>query len=65
MTMTYNITIKTAEAGTALAEGGSSSVGHTWFVLSDGNSSQSYGFAPAVHGQPFGPGTVYTTDDTN
>ncbi|WP_428422559.1 hypothetical protein [Methylibium sp.] len=59
------ITIKIANAGTPLTTGGQSSVGHMWFTLSNGPTSQSYGFAPDEqhHGNPFAPGQVYTTDD--
>lgn len=60
-----SITIKIANAGTPFTNGGASSVGHMWFTLSDGFTSESYGFAPneSHHGSPFAPGQVYTTDD--
>ena len=62
--MTFSITIKIAEAGTALASGGNSLVGHTWFVLNSVEfGPTSFGFAPAVHGEAFGQGKVYTSDD--
>ena len=48
-----------------LASGSESLVGHTWFVLNAPDGAKSYGFAPAIHGDPLGPGTVYTTDDEN
>ena len=60
------VTVHIASMGTKLAEGGESAVGHMWYELHDskGNSS-SYGFAPAEHGQAFGPGSVYKNDTSN
>lgn len=60
------VTVHIASRGTPLAEGGESAVGHMWYELHDSNgNSSSYGFAPAVHGEAFGPGKVYRNDTDN
>lgn len=57
------VTIHIASMGTPLDNGSESAVGHMWYELHDGsNSSKSYGFAPAISGEAFGPGKVYKTD---
>ncbi|MBD2519906.1 hypothetical protein H6G93_34185, partial [Nostoc sp. FACHB-973] len=63
-----SVTINIAGRGTALASGGTSSVGHMWYSLRDNNgNTTSYGFAPDAqhHGSPFAPGQVYNNDNTN
>jgi Ca2+-binding RTX toxin-like protein len=60
------MTVYVAPRGTPLLAGGTSAVGHMYYTLTDGNSTTySYGFAPTVHGEAFGSGTVYTNDSTN
>ncbi|MBI5898509.1 MAG: hypothetical protein HZB40_04730 [Rhodocyclales bacterium] len=61
------VTVNISDRGTALAEGGSSDVGHMWFEINagDGTPPESFGFAPTSHGTAFGEGSVYTTDSGN
>ena len=60
------MTVYVAPRGTPLLAGGTSAVGHMYYTLTDGNgTTYSYGFAPAAHGEAFGPGRVYTNDSTN
>ena len=60
------MTIYIAPRGTPLADGGTSQVGHMYYTLTDSNGvTYSYGFAPAVHGEAFGAGRVYTNDSVN
>ena len=60
------MTIYIAPRGTPLADGGISQVGHMYYTLTDSNGiTYTYGFAPAVHGEAFGAGRVYTNDSTN
>lgn len=57
------VTIHIASMGTPLDNGEKSAVGHMWYELHDGHgNSSSYGFAPKVPGEAFGPGKVYKTD---
>src|SRR5689334_14104819 len=57
------VSINISTRGTGLNTGGASAVGHMWYKL--GGESKSYGFAPAVHGEAFGPGEVYFNDSEN
>ncbi|NOT16019.1 MAG: hypothetical protein HOP21_10725 [Methylotenera sp.] len=62
------VTVNIANPGTPLAGGGTSSVGHMWYSISDGQSRPiSNGFAPNEqhHGDPFAPGQIYHDDDSN
>ena len=74
------VTINIAGQGTLLANGETSSFGHMWYELNDGNGGQteSYGFAPDnnyyawpfpdnfnFEGIPVAPGRVYDTDSDN
>lgn len=61
------MTVFIVKAGTALATGGTSSVGHMWYSLNANGSGPelSYGFAPITHGTPYGSGKVYTDDVSN
>ncbi len=61
----YTLTVKISDRGTILHEGGESATGHMWYSLSDGNITESYGFAPKEHGKWRGPGEIYTNDDEN
>jgi Ca2+-binding RTX toxin-like protein len=62
----YTITVKISDRGTILLdENGTSATGHMWYSISNGSSTESYGFAPAVHGEWSGEGEVYKDDDTN
>lgn len=59
----YTATVYVAAPGTPLAKsGGTSAAGHMYYSISDGKDNQSYGFAPAKHGQSSGPGKVYVSD---
>ena len=61
-----SITVHIADAGNALSGGGSSSVGHMWFTLTDAQGNEaSYGFAPRDSGDPWGVGKIHTDDDKN
>ena len=61
-----SITIYVVKMGTPMADGTKSLVGHMYYTLKDSNGvSYSYGFAPLIHGDSFGPGKVYTTDAVN
>jgi hypothetical protein len=60
------VTIKIANRGTLLSDGKTSSVGHMWYSLDNGNGTiTSRGFAPdADHqGQPFAPGAKQPHDN--
>ncbi|MBI5556778.1 MAG: hypothetical protein HY885_04010, partial [Deltaproteobacteria bacterium] len=62
------VTINIAGSGTQLATGETSSTGHMWYSLDDGDgNTSSYGFAPdpAHEGWPLAPGEVHRNDDTN
>lgn len=61
----YTATIYVAAPGTPLASGGTSAAGHVYYSIHDGHESESYGFAPAVHGQSSGPGAVSKGDQEN
>ncbi|MDD4855919.1 MAG: calcium-binding protein [Sulfuricurvum sp.] len=61
----YTITVKIAANGTIYHEDGTSTTGHMWYSLSNGSSTESYGFAPAKDGMPLWEGTIKTTDDAN
>ena len=43
----YTITVKIAASGTIYHEDGTSATGHMWYLISDGTSTESHGFAPA------------------
>ena len=59
----YTATIYVAAPGTPLAlSGGTSAAGHAYYSVADGQVENSYGFAPAKHGQSSGPGKVYYED---
>ena len=59
----YTATIYVASPGTPLnVSGGTSAAGHMYYSISDGKDHQSFGFAPAKHGESSGPGKVYDTD---
>lgn len=45
--------------------GGTSDAGHVYYSISEGQRSDSYGFAPETHGQTSGPGKVYYDDVEN
>ncbi|MFI3156939.1 MAG: S8 family serine peptidase, partial [Methylococcaceae bacterium] len=62
------VTINIADRGTPLSTGGTSSVGHMWYSLDNGNGKiSSWGFAPDINhqGQPFAPGQTYNNDNTH
>lgn len=60
------VTIYISHRGAPLVSGGTSQTGHMWYQLNDSiGASESYGFAPIQHGDPHGPGQVYTTDSAN
>lgn len=57
----YRITIYTAMPGTPLVDKfgqriDTSVAGHMWYQMSDGDTKNSYGFAPKEHGASSGPG---------
>jgi len=65
------VTINIAGRGTNVSDDGTgnpgqSSVGHMWYELNNSQGqSESYGFAPVEHGDPFGPGKRYDNDSSN
>lgn len=65
------ITVNIADRGTQFKDSKTgtvslSAVGHMWFELKDNNgNSTSYGFAPAEHNEPIGPGKVNYTDSSS
>ena len=59
----YTITVKIAANGTIYHDTDTSVTGHMWYSISNGNSTESYGFAPAKDGMPIWEGTIKTTDD--
>ncbi|PKV13274.1 hypothetical protein CVO74_10590 [Xanthomonas prunicola] len=62
----YTVTIYVASAGTPLLiSGGNSMAGHMYYTVSDGAEVNSYGFAPAKHGESSGPGKVFKDDVRN
>ena len=61
----YTATIYVAAPGTPLASGGTSAAGHVYYSIHDGHESNSYGFAPAAHGESSGPGAVGKDDREN
>ncbi|RRU04356.1 XVIPCD domain-containing protein [Stenotrophomonas sp. 278] len=65
MTERYTVTMFVAAPGTPLKSGGTSSAGHVYYVVSDGEKKTSYGFAPSEHGASSGPGKVYLEDLDN
>lgn len=58
----HRVTIYVAAPGTPLNSGGTSEAGHVYYSISEGQRSESYGFAPLIHGQSSGPGKVYHDD---
>ena len=57
------LTVNIASRGTQLSSGGTSAVGHMYYVISNGTSEAlSFGFAPKEHGDAFGEGKVYDND---
>ena len=69
MSKRYTVTMFVAAPGTPLkkddpsAPGETSAAGHVYYVISDGKSKVSYGFAPSEHGASSGPGKVYLDDE--
>ena len=61
----YTITVKIAASGTIYHDNDTSVTGHMWYSLSNGSSTESYGFAPLKNGSSAGDGWVYDTDDAN
>lgn len=62
----YTVTVYVAAAGTPLLiTGGNSMAGHMYYTVSDGKEVNSYGFAPAEHGESSGPGKVFKDDVRN
>ena len=60
----YTATVYVAAPGTPLAlSGGTSLPGHVYYSVNDGQVTNSYGFAPATHGESSGPGKVYDKDN--
>lgn len=60
----YTATVYVAAPGTPLAlSGGTSLPGHVYYSINDGKVTNSYGFAPATHGESSGPGMVYDKDN--
>ncbi|MBS1174513.1 MAG: hypothetical protein H6R05_644 [Burkholderiaceae bacterium] len=60
--MPYTVTIYVAASGTPLASGGTSKAGHVYYVTSDGQNKNSFGFAPIVHENNGYPTNFGTTD---
>ena len=63
--MAYTVTIYVAAPGTPLKEGGTSMPGHMYYVTSNGEKKESYGFAPIHHGSVHGSGKRYDNDLEN
>ncbi|KAF1716840.1 hypothetical protein CSC74_08165 [Pseudoxanthomonas yeongjuensis] len=62
----YTVTIYVAAPGTPLTiSKGTSDAGHVYYSVDDGQMVDSYGFAPAKHGESSGPGKVYEHDVTD
>ncbi len=61
----YTVTVKIAARGAIYHEDGTSATGHMWYSISNGNSTESYGFAPAKDSMPVWVGAIKTTDDDN
>ena len=61
--MPYTLTVNIAEPGTPLKDGHTSYAGHMWYSISDGKTSNNYGFAPVKPGDTSGPGHVSTKDN--
>jgi type IV secretion system effector X-Tfes-like protein len=60
----YTATVYVAAPGTPLTlTGGTSLPGHVYYSINDGKVTNSYGFAPATHGESNGPGNVYDQDN--
>jgi hypothetical protein len=62
------LTVNIAAAGTPLQQGGTSTPGHMWYSIDrgDGSPPESFGFAPAKHGEWLPtPGRVYDNDTSN
>jgi hypothetical protein len=51
----YTVTVKIAARGAIYHEDGTSATGHMWYSISNGNSTESYGFAPAKDSMPVSP----------
>ncbi|WP_369977197.1 XVIPCD domain-containing protein [Xanthomonas bundabergensis] len=59
----YTLTVYVAAPGTPLLlSRGTSAAGHVYYAINDGTVSNSYGFAPAKHGESSGPGKVFDSD---
>lgn len=61
----YTITVKISARGTIYHEDGTSATGHMWYSLSNGSSTESYGFAPAKDSMPVWEGTIKRDVDSN
>ena len=57
----YTLTVNIAGPGTA-TDGGPSALGHMWYSISDGTTTQSYGFGPNTPGTFDDVGRETTTD---
>jgi hypothetical protein len=64
--MPYTVTIYVAAPGTPLLKdgqpAGTSAAGHVYYVTSDGQRTNSFGFAPIKHGVSKGAGEVSYSD---
>ncbi|MDL5366570.1 hypothetical protein QSH18_13260 [Xanthomonas sp. NCPPB 2654] len=59
----YTLTVYVAAPGTPLLlSKGTSNAGHVYYSIDDGTAANSYGFAPAKHGESSGPGKVFYSD---
>ncbi len=59
----YKVTVYVAAPGTPLLlSTGTSAAGHVYYVVTDGNARNSYGFGPDTPGQTSGPGKVVYKD---
>ena len=61
----YTITVKIAANGTIYHDSDTSLTGHMWYSISNGSSTESYGFAPAKDSMPLWEGTIKRDDDAN
>jgi hypothetical protein len=60
----YTVTIYVAAPGTPLDGGGTSAAGHLYYVVKEGQRSDSYGFSPVRSGSISGEGKVSKEDKT-
>lgn len=61
----YTITVKIAANDTIYHDADTSVTGHMWYSISNGSSTESYGFAPAEDGMPLWEGEIKPDDDAN